>query len=66
MRNHLQSVSNISLEYSTSSGLNIKVLDSDSGYYIFRFWSRNMDFHKFAIAGELLVLIACNQYQANP
>ena len=38
------------------------ILDSDSRS---GFWNRSMDFLKFAIAGELLVVPTCKLYQTN-
>ena len=40
------------------SRFHIRVLDP-----ILRFWNRNIDFLKFAIAGELILTTACNRYQ---
>ena len=59
-----KSVSNDSLDYATSIQNN-KFLIRIMGP-MFRFWNWNMDFHKFAIAGELLVITACNRYQTKP
>ena len=62
----IRAASNDSLDYSTSSGLDIEILQLYSGSYIRmedRILEPEHELPYFVIAGELLVLSTCNRYQ---